>query len=168
MKKHAFGYTLAGIIFVSILGTLLHFVYDWSGKNFIAGLFSPVNESTWEHMKLLFFPMLVYVLWEYKRRKEEYPHILAAGALGILAGTLAVPVIFYTYTGILGGHTLFLDIATFYASVIIAFLIRHCSLNKDWLKEFKTWILFSAAILFIMFLLFTYFPPDLGLFSDPQ
>ena len=49
---------LAAIV-VFVLGTLAHFVYDWSGQNSFIGLLTPVNESTWEHMKLLFFPMLI-------------------------------------------------------------------------------------------------------------
>ncbi|MDD7025196.1 MAG: DUF6512 family protein, partial [Oscillospiraceae bacterium] len=52
-------YTITGILFVIITGTISHFVYEWSQNNFILGLFFPVNESTWEHMKLLFFPMLI-------------------------------------------------------------------------------------------------------------
>ena len=47
--------TIARILSVSLLGTLLHFTYRWSGRN---PLIAPVNESVWEHMKLLFFPML--------------------------------------------------------------------------------------------------------------
>ena len=40
-------------IFISVLGVLLHFTYEWSGDNAVVGLFSAVNESTWEHLKLL-------------------------------------------------------------------------------------------------------------------
>ena len=52
--------TFIGIIFTIILGTISHNVYPWTGNNFIAGLFSPVNASIWEHMKIAFFPMLIY------------------------------------------------------------------------------------------------------------
>ena len=48
-------YTLAGTIFVLVLGTLSHFFYEWSNDNPLIGLFSPINESVWEHMKLLSF-----------------------------------------------------------------------------------------------------------------
>ena len=54
---------IIGTIFVLITGILSHFVYDWSGQNFIVGFFSPVNESTWEHMKLSFFPMLLFSVY---------------------------------------------------------------------------------------------------------
>lgn len=52
-------------IFISILGVLLHFTYEWSGDNPAIGLFSAVNESTWEHLKLIFFPMLLLTMIEF-------------------------------------------------------------------------------------------------------
>lgn len=56
MGKRLFYWELAGALFTAALGTLLHFVYDWSGGWGAAAAFSAVNESTWEHMKLLFSP----------------------------------------------------------------------------------------------------------------
>ena len=51
-----------GFALTSVGGTLLHFLYEWTGESKIAALFSGVNESTWEHMKLLFWPMLLYAI----------------------------------------------------------------------------------------------------------
>ena len=56
---------LKGIFFVLAAGSLAHFIYEWSGYSTAAGLFFPVNESTWEHMKLCFFPMLGYSFYLY-------------------------------------------------------------------------------------------------------
>jgi len=55
-------WSLWGFAVTSLAGTLLHFLYDFSGKSKIAALFSGVNESTWEHMKLMFFPMLLFMI----------------------------------------------------------------------------------------------------------
>ena len=60
MGKRLFYWELAGALFTAAMGTLLHFVYDWSGGWGAAAAFSAVNESTWEHMKLLFFPMFLF------------------------------------------------------------------------------------------------------------
>ena len=54
---------ILGMFPVAILGTLSHFVYGLSGENRFIGLFFPVNESTWEHMKLAFFPMLLFTMY---------------------------------------------------------------------------------------------------------
>ena len=58
-------YTMIGILFVLVAGTLAHFLYDWTGRNPVAGLFAPVSESIWEHMKLVFFPSVLYSLCLY-------------------------------------------------------------------------------------------------------
>ena len=69
-------------IFISILGVLLHFTYEWSGDNPAVGLFSAVNESTWEHLKLIFFPMLLLTLieflWAHIKDKPLPEHYLPA------------------------------------------------------------------------------------------
>ena len=48
-----------GFFFTVVFGVLLHFLYEWSYNSVWIAPFSGVNESTWEHMKLLFFPMFI-------------------------------------------------------------------------------------------------------------
>ena len=60
MRKRFDIWTWAGFFTAAVLGTLDHFAYDWSGKSLPVGAFCAVNESTWEHMKLLFFPVLLF------------------------------------------------------------------------------------------------------------
>ncbi len=169
MRKKLFHYMLSGILFTSLLGTLSHFIYGWSGGNPYAGLFTPVNESVWEHMKLLFFPMLLYFAFE-KLMSVPYPISQCCGnAVALLTGTCLIPVLFYTYTGILGYHLAPLDIATFYISVFAAFLLRF-RLSVSGRKISKThclWLTALTLLIFLCFLIFTSCPPDLGLFHIP-
>ncbi len=115
---------IIGVVFVLITGVLSHFLYEWTGNSFLAGLFTPVNESVWEHMKLLFFPMLFYSLILIIASKESYDCLASSLCFGILTGTLLIPVLFYAYTSLLGKNVLALDIATFALSVIWAFWER--------------------------------------------
>ena len=158
---------IIGTIFVLITGTLSHFVYDWSGQNFIVGFFSPVNESTWDHMKLSFFPMLLFSVYLAAMLKGKYPCIISASACGILLATFLIPVLFYTYSGILGKTLMPLDIATFILSVLAAFFaIYRLTLScKASSFSFALWT--AVVITGICFLLFTYLPPQIGLFQDP-
>lgn len=89
--KHLKQYTIIGIFFVLITGTLAHFLYDWTGNNYIVGPFTPINESIWEHMKLLFFPMLIYSLIMILKFHEKYSCITSTLGFGILAGALLIP-----------------------------------------------------------------------------
>lgn len=167
MNKKLLLFTIIGIIFVSVTGTILHFVYEMSGYHYIAGLFAPVNESTWEHMKLIFFPMLIYTLIIYSPLKSKYPCIGSALSSGILAGTFLIPIIFYTYTGILGFNLFYLDAATFYASVIIAFVISYKIASKCRKTKFSSLLGIAIFILIVLFFIFTYYPPKIGLFAIP-
>lgn len=115
--------SVIGVVFVMLTGTLAHFLYGWSGENAFVGLFTAVNESVWEHMKLLFFPMLLYGLFMISRLKKDFPCLPSALWAGLLAGTFAIPFLYYAYTFLLGRDVFLLDLATFLFSVLIAFLI---------------------------------------------
>ena len=154
---------VAGIIFVSVLGTLFHFAYEWSGNNSIIGLFTPVNESTWEHMKLIFFPMLIYTLYCCKRKKADCSGML----LGTLVGTLLIPVLFYTYSGALGFNLEFIDISIFYISVILAFCITYKASFSLKTEKYAGLLKLLILVMTLLFFIFTPFPPDIALFISP-
>lgn len=160
-------YTISGTIFVIIAGSLSHFVYEWSGNQFLLGFFFPVSESTWEHMKLLFTPMLICSLFINRQLKKFYPCITSALLHGILLGTLLIPVLFYTYSGSLRQHFLLADIAVFLGSVLIAFgTVYRLTLSCKMI--FHTWQAgLMVMILAVCFVIFTYLPPDVGIFLSP-
>lgn len=160
-------FALIGVIFVIITGCLSHFLYDWSGQNHILGLFVPINESVWEHLKLLFFPMLLYGLLMVSLFRAEYPSIIPSLCLGLLSGALFIPVFYYAYTSVLGRNIFILDMAAFILSIITAFLITYRLSSSLALKSFTLILAGLVCILFICFVIFTYHPPAAGIFDDP-
>ncbi len=166
-QTHLQKYMITGVFFVSIIGTLSHFVYEWSGENFFLGLFFPVNESTWEHMKMLFFPMLLYSTLAGTQLKRENPCLRFGMLAGILAGTALIPIFFYTYSGILGFYTTFLDVVIFYLSIICAFYLAYHLTKSCKNKKYFLPLSIAAGVVFILFLIFTYLPPELGIFAQP-
>ena len=62
MKKDLFLWQFGGFVFTVVLGTILHFLYDLTNQSVLVAPFSAVNESTFEHMKLMYFPMLIFSL----------------------------------------------------------------------------------------------------------
>lgn len=160
-------YAAAGTIAVSILGTLSHFLYDWTGRIPAVGLFTAVNESTWEHMKLLFFPMLLYYIFVWFKLRSRIPGALPALLIATLIGTCLIPVLFYTYTGILGFMVTAANLAIYYVSVITAFVVFYLLSSRCRLEEVSIILYFIIALFICMFFLFTYAPPELGIFTDP-
>ena len=116
MKK----WCIAGTVFTILLGTLLHFVYEWSDKSPIFGILGAVNESTWEHLKLLFWPAIIFSVLEYIMIGKDFNNDIAAKAVSFYVGIILITSLFYTYTGIIGKHFLVADISIFIISVIIS------------------------------------------------
>lgn len=159
-------FEIFSIISIFILGTLLHFTFEWSNQNALIGNFSAVNESTWEHLKLLFFPMLITTIIGYFYLRKSTPSFLCARVYAIISSIIFTIVFFYTYTGILGTNIAILNIATFYIATIIGEYISYKIMLSDFNRDNKT-SLIILFLLFICFIIFTYFPPKIGLFEDP-
>lgn len=156
---------IIGFIFVTVVGTLMHFIFDLSGRNSIAGVISPVNESTWEHLKLLFFPMLVYTIFEFFSVGKNYKYFLNAKSSGMLIGMITIVVVFYTYKAILGKDFLPLDILTFILGVAIAFAYSYWAISNEVTVPVPfSWLTVAFVIMFVYF---TFYPPHRRLFLDP-
>lgn len=167
MKKNKIlKFTIFSGIFVMILGTLLHFTYEWSGNNAFVASFSAVNESTWEHLKLLFYPMLLTTIFGYFYFRKISSNFLCARLFGILNAILFTITFFYTYTGIVGINFAFVDISIFFIAVVLGELVSYKILVSDF-KCNSYIILFFITLLLICFITFTYFTPEIGLFKDP-
>lgn len=159
-------FCVIGAVVTTILGVISHFVYEWSGNNFFVGLFFSVNESTWEHMKLLFFPMFSYALFAGKKIEEEYPCVYNSMFTGILAGLALIPTLFYTYTGILGFSVDWVNIALYIVSVLAAYYMVYRVAEKCTIGDSKI-LRYVMYALLLAFMIFSVYPPKLGIFVSP-
>ena len=91
-----------GFIWSIVFGTMLHFLYGWTGENRVVGLYAAVSESTWEHLKLLFFPVLLYTVWEYIWLGHRWKGYVQVRAEGVLLGMLTITALFYTPASVAG------------------------------------------------------------------
>ena len=181
MDKKILFYCAAGFIFVGILGSLSHFCYEWSGGNRLAALVCPVNESIWEHMKLLFFPVLLYTLF-FSYRCREYKAVAASMLLGNIIVIFSMPVLFYTYSGIYGKHVTFVDIAIFFVSTAVVFYLAYDWIVKQKRKEingcncvlylrvenYEVLLIIASCIIAVCFFVFSFYPPAWGIFVSPE
>lgn len=152
-----------------VLGTLLHFSYGWAGNQAVVGAFSPINESTWEHLKMLAFPMLFLSFVEYWIYGRNYENFIPVRLLAIVAGMATIVILYYTYTGILGKSCLPLDIFTFVAGLLVAYALSFYLLQTDLFTSLGAQLLGLAGVLLLVgaFVLFTVSPPALDIFRDP-
>lgn len=160
---------IIGFIAVCIVGTLLHFVYKWTGENKFFALFCPVGESPWEHLKLLYFPFLIFTIYERVILNKDKFNVFFANYVGISVGMLLTLNIYYTSLGITGKQISAVNIASFFIGVAAAFIISYIMINSSIGGSLANGICCALFIVdAIIFMLFTFEPPIIPLFQDPQ
>lgn len=172
MHKHLKRTQLIGFFATCALGTLLHFLYDWSGKSLLAAPFSGVNESTWEHMKLLYWPLISVTLvqWIIGCRKWRFPeNFWCIKLIGTVTGLLLIPVMYYTYNGCFGKSPDWLNISIFYICAACVFLLEvflftTAAGNKCQANKFAR---YGLLVIGLAFIYYTFRPPELPLFQEP-
>lgn len=164
MKKRI--WQMGGFIFTAVTGTLLHFLFDWTGGNVAVALFSAVNESIWEHLKLLFYPMTVFAVVEYFVWGKDCEAFWCVKTAGILLGLVLIPAIYYTYTGVLGVQADWFNITIFFLVAAVVFWVetklfgRKCACRGGW-------ALAAVVLIAVVFTVLTFVPPHIPLFQDP-
>lgn len=160
---------IIGFIVTSIIGTLLHFAYDWSNKAFIVGLFTPVNESPWEHLKLIFFPFILYGIYESKKLENDKFNVFTAKLIGVLSAIMTTLAIFYVVNGALGKVPDFVNIISYFVGMAVGFLVSYLFIKNSIGKGSLNGIsLATIIVIAIMFVFLTVYPIKIPLFQDPQ
>ena len=159
-------YQIFSVVFTIILGILLHFTYQLSEKNQLVALFSAINESVWEHLKLVFFPMMITTIFGKIYFGKNLPNFLCSKVIGIISSMLFMVIFFYTYSGIIGKNLALIDITSLLISVLLGEYVSY-KLIVSYFKCNNKFYLFILIILTILFIVFTFYQPNLGIFIDP-
>jgi hypothetical protein len=159
---------LWGIILIFLFGALLHFAYEFSNSWKPLALISAVNESTWEHLKIAFWPALIYSTIEFFVFGQKVKNFCFAKACSFLIIPIVITIIFYSYTYFTGSDILFIDISTFFIAIAVAQIVSY---KIMFLKKDYSFLNILGIIIIIINLYFyasfTYFPPKSKLFLDP-
>ncbi len=168
MKQSVRKRKLAGFLFVSVLGTFLHFFYDIAGHSIAAALISAVNESIWEHMKLIFYPMLLFSVAEAAWATEGKDVIRCSSLAGILLALILIPVLYYTYTGILGISADWFNVTIFFLAAGAAYCLEYRLETGVQTCRISAAVWWGVILLILAaFTAATFLPPHIPLFRDP-
>jgi hypothetical protein len=164
--RHPRDWAITGFIVISALGCAFHFVYAWTNESPFIAPFVPVNESVWEHLKLGLWGTLLFSVPEYLLSPARRKNYFFARFMGILALSLSIVIIFYTYTSFADHPILAIDISIFFFGVLLGQITFSQVLDHRSMQQSNFMGIISILILCILFGLFTYFPPHLGIFLD--
>ena len=156
-----------GVIFILGIGAVLHSLFDWSGNSPLIAPFAAVNESVWEHLKIAFWPALIWAMLQRGPLNRRINNFALAKATSILLMLLLIVALYYGYTGILGEHVLFLDITIFVVAVVAGQYVSYRLLVGDERSPaLNTVAPLIIIVLAILFVVFTFSPPQSVLFQD--
>jgi len=166
-RRSALRWEIAGFFFIIALGAALHFVFDWSRGFLLLAPFAAVNDSVWEHLKLAFWPALLWALCENGPLHGRINNFRLAKTAGIALMPLVIIVLFYAYSTVLGRNVFALDIATFIIAIAagqyVSYRIMTADEKSPYLNRIAPGLIVLLAVLFIVF---TFFTPTVGLFRD--
>ena len=160
------GQSLKLILHSVLFGTLLHFLYGWT-QSILISPFSCINESTWEHMKLLFWPMLIFAIIQSFKFKDmsQFWYVKTSG---MLLGLILIPIIYYCYNGIIGKSPDWINILIFFISDAFVYSFEYIKFKKH-IGNFSLSKMVVLILVFfaISFVAFTFFTPKINIFKDP-
>ena len=155
------------IIFICIVGTSLHFLYELSHHNKFVAIFAAVNESTWEHIKICMTASILWSIYDGFIYGTSGNYLIAK-SLSLLTIIILIPVFFYTYTSFTKKPILVVDIISFYLTVICSQLVFYKVLDIETLPFIYSYI--ACILLFIelsAYIFLTYNPLKHFIFKDP-
>lgn len=169
-SKYLVPLELIGAVVMILLGSAMHFAFEWLGRWTPLALFAAVNESIWEHLKLAFWPGL---FWGCIMPLPPHQHrldILSAKGVSLAVTAALIVSIFSTYTTILGRNLLILDIGTFVVAICVGQMLSALLLLN---KTHQRWVIFLVgtalmALQVVAYSLFTFFPPEHWLFIETK
>lgn len=153
-------------VLVFLLGTCLHFTYHWSGENLLVGLFSAINESVWEHTKMVILPTVLWYVVYYARHKSEVARdvYFSSMMVSLLVSIGVMPFLFYFYSGAFGVELLIVDIFIFLISIIVGEYYGNRYFNKG---KTLPWIPI-LIVMIAVYVLFTLYQPNLPIFISAE
>lgn len=160
-------YTLIGILVLFVVGSLFHFLYSLTGECFIVGLFVPINESIFEHTKMVVLPIFIWwSIFYLFRKKDLFVNAWFTSALiAMISAIIVIPMLFYFYSQAFGIESLVIDILILLVSLAIGQILglhyyRH---GKGIEYHFA---IFLMIVIIILFAFFTINPPAFPIFNS--
>ena len=154
---------------IFLLCFLFHFIYDFIPCSLTA-IFFPVNESIWEHMKLLFSAVIMYGIIDYiilQKFKIKYNNFFTSLFLSALA-IIPIYLIMFLPVYYKIGENMVITIGIMAIAIILSQVISYYILKQNDCDKINIISLILIIVSYIIFAYLTYYPIKNELFFDTQ
>lgn len=159
---------IIGIFIIFLLCFPLHFLYEIM-PNSLFSIFLPVNESIWEHMKIIYTSYLLYGIIDYfwLKKNNSFNNFLLQLFIVPLIGFVLYLIIFIPIYNIIGENMIFSILLLFFI-IVVEQLISYYILNKENFKYQNVIGIIGIVFIYILFGYLTYKPIENYIFFDKQ
>ena len=158
---------ILGFVLAFLLCFPLHFVYD-KFPSFITSIFAPINESIWEHMKILFGSIIISGVIQkiiVLKKKLDFNNICFSNFIGAIS-SIPIFLIVFLPIYIIIGENFPVTIFIMFITIVLAEIIAYKIMNKDNLG-FENITIILVIIVYVIFTILSYYPIKSGIFIDP-
>lgn len=160
---------IVGIPVLFIIGAIMHFLYDISNQNIFVALFAPVNESVWEHLKMVVWPIILwwslYYIVKGEKNSIDKNKWFTSALISLLVALISIPLMYYFYTGAFGVESVVVDIIILFLSIAFGQLLAFHYYEYGNGINYIIPILIMTFIICI-FIYFTFNPLNLPIFME--
>jgi hypothetical protein len=159
VRGYVLQWALLGIVGVAVIATLWHFLFFLTGEFAVIGAIVPVNNSVWEHFKVILYPVLLFSLIEYRYIGYHANNYIIAKTVTIFLTLLLIGAVFYTYFYAVKEQIAAANIAIFIGALIIGQLAGAWVMTNDPLPKYLKYVAIAFIIaLAIVLIVYTYNP----------
>jgi len=160
---------IKGIPILFLIGTIMHFLYGFCGQNILIGSIAAVNESLWEHSKMVLLPVICWWSFYYiikgKQNNIDQNKWFTSALIALLTAIITIPMLYYFYTEAFGVEILAVDISILFVAILLGQLLAFHFYKYS--KGINSYISICISIFLVLtFIIFTYYPPHIPFFRD--
>lgn len=172
MKKLTYVISASSIV-IFLLCALFHFLYKWSGYNEFVGIIAPTNESIFQHVKMIFMPIIIYYVVTYfifrNKTNINIDKWIAYPLITFIITSVIIIALYYTLNYGFSISSMFLDILSLFiglvASAIICIRLELSNINY----QIKYYVpIVCLVVIFGLLVYFNYFPLEINFFYDKE
>jgi len=167
MQRQILRQELIGIGVIAGVGSVMHFAFEWSGELPVIGVFAAVNESVWEHLKLTYWPTLLYAAIEYHKLRDLTQNCIAAKTASLYIMPAVIAGLYYAYVNATGSDSLIFDIATFVIAIAVGQLVSARIMARPrYHQAVFVLAIIGMVTLGVLYGVFTFRTPQLPIFRE--
>lgn len=159
---------IISIFIIFLISFITHNLYEWI-PSFFTSIICPVNESIFEHLKMIFtsymFWMIIELILKYKYK--DLNNVISSNTFTAIFNIIVFLIIYLPIYYLLF-ENMFINLSVYFISLVISYFINYMIALKNNDKLLNIISIIIIIVSYIIFATLTYNPLKKDIFLDKQ